>query len=103
MFAEPVPHPKLLGQLSKSDNSYILIDDDDDGVCFVLDQHAELDFYNATALKQQSMCRHIVPLGHIFPIPSQPVFVLTPLCRVLNVKATDIALTRPGFAPTICT
>jgi hypothetical protein len=55
----------------------------------------ELDFYNARALKQQSVCRHIVPLGHIFPIPSQSVFVLTPLWRVLNVKATYIALTRP--------
>ena len=27
---------------------------DDDEVCFVLDQHAELDFYSASSLKQQS-------------------------------------------------
>ena len=26
---------------------------DDDEVCFVLDQHAELDYYSASALKQR--------------------------------------------------
>ena len=41
-------------------------DDDDDDVLFVLDQHAELDFYNANSLKQQSAGRHVAPLGHIF-------------------------------------
>jgi hypothetical protein len=40
---------------------------------FVLDQHAKLDFYSASLLKQ-----HIAPLGHIIPILSQPVFVLSP-------------------------
>jgi len=28
---------------------------DDDEVCFVLDQHAELNFYSANSLKQESM------------------------------------------------
>ena len=28
---------------------------DDDEVCFVLDQHTELDFYSASSLKQQSL------------------------------------------------
>jgi hypothetical protein len=42
-----------------------------------LDQHAELDFYSATPLKQQSMGRHVTPLGHIL-ISSHPVFTLTP-------------------------
>ena len=37
----------------------------DDEVCFVLDQHAELDFYSASSLKQQSAGRHVAPLGHI--------------------------------------
>jgi hypothetical protein len=45
--------------------------DDDDEVCFVLDQHAELDFYSASLLKQQSVGRHVAPLGHIIPIPNQ--------------------------------
>ena len=40
---------------------------------FVLDQHAELGFYNASSLKQQSTARHVAPLGHIILIPSQPV------------------------------
>jgi hypothetical protein len=47
---------------------------DDDEVCFVLDQHAQLDFYSAGSLKQQSTDRHVTPHGHISLIPSQPVF-----------------------------
>ena len=50
---------------------------DDDEVHFVLDKHAELDFYSARSLKQQSAGRHVAPLGHIL-IPSQPVFALSP-------------------------
>ena len=45
---------------------------------FVLDQHAELDFYNARTLKQQSVCGHVAPLWHIILIPSQPIFAPTP-------------------------
>ena len=56
--------------------SYIQLFDDE--VRFVLDQHAELDFYSASSLKQQSANRHVAPLGHIILIPSQPVFALTP-------------------------
>ena len=41
-----------------------------------LDQHAELYFYSARSLKQQSAGRHVAPLGHIILIPSQPVFAL---------------------------
>jgi hypothetical protein len=51
---------------------------DDDEVLFVLDQHAELDFYIASSLKQQSAGRHVAPLGHIILIPSQPIFALSP-------------------------
>jgi len=47
-------------------------------VRFVLDQHAELDFYSARLLKQQSAGRHVAPLGHIILIPSQPVFAFSP-------------------------
>jgi hypothetical protein len=50
---------------------------DDDEVRFVLDQHAELDFYSASSLKQQSAGRHVAPLGHIILIPSQSVFTLS--------------------------
>jgi hypothetical protein len=50
---------------------------DDDEVRFVLDQHAELDFYSASSLKQQSAGRHVAPLGHIILIPSQPVLTLS--------------------------
>jgi hypothetical protein len=49
---------------------------DDDEVRFVLDQHAELDFYRASSLKQQFAGRHVTRLGHIILIPSQPVFDL---------------------------
>ena len=51
---------------------------DDDEVRFVLDQHAELDFYNASSLKQQSADRDVAPLEHIILIPSKPVFALSP-------------------------
>ena len=37
----------------------------DDEVHFVLDQHAELEFYSTSSLKQQSVGRHVSPLGHI--------------------------------------
>jgi hypothetical protein len=50
----------------------------DDEVCFVLDQHAELDFYSASSLKQQSTGRHVAPLRYIILIRSQPVFALSP-------------------------
>ena len=36
---------------------------DDDDVRFVLDQHAYLDFYSASSLKQQSDDRHITHTG----------------------------------------
>ena len=48
-----------------------------DEVRFVLDQHAELDLYSASSLKQQFTGRHVAPLGHIILIPSKPVFALT--------------------------
>ena len=51
---------------------------DDDEVRFVLDQHAELDFYSASSLKQQSVDRHVAPLWYIILIPSQPVFAFSP-------------------------
>ena len=51
---------------------------DDDEVHFVLDQHAELDFYSASSLKQQSVGRYVAPLGHIILILRQHVFALSP-------------------------
>jgi hypothetical protein len=79
---------------------------DDDDVRFVLDQNAELDFCSARLLKQQSAGRHVSPLGHIIPIPSQPVFDLTLSFYVLTEEATNanllvFDLTRTGLEPTI--
>ena len=39
---------------------------DNEEICFVLDQHAKLDFYSASSLKQQSVDRYVVPLWHIW-------------------------------------
>ena len=50
----------------------------DDGVHFVLDQHAMLNFYSASSLKQQSMGRHIALLRYIILILNQTVFVFIP-------------------------
>ena len=44
--------------------SYIWWDDD---ICFVLDQHAQLDLYSASSLKQQSANRHVAPLKTHYP------------------------------------
>jgi hypothetical protein len=70
-----------------------------------LDQHVELDIYSASSLKQQSVGRHVAPLGHIIPTPSQPVFALTPYCCMLSGEATitnflAFGLTRPGIEHT---
>ena len=35
---------------------------DYDDIRLVLDQHAKLDFYSASSLKQQSMGRYVAPL-----------------------------------------
>jgi hypothetical protein len=56
---------------------------DDDDARFVLDQHAELDFYSSSSPKQ-SVGRHVAPLGHIILIPSQPVFALSSYCCILR-------------------
>jgi hypothetical protein len=37
-------------------------------ILFVLEQHAELDFYSANSLKQQSAVGHVTPLRHIILI-----------------------------------
>ena len=75
-------------------------------LCTVLDQHAELDFYSASWLKQRSSDRHVAPLGHIILIPGQPVFALSPECCVLSGEATNtnflvFGLTLSGLESTI--
>ena len=74
----------------------------DDEVCFVLDQHVELDFYSTSSLKQQSMVTHVAPLRHIILIQSQPVLALSPYCCVLSREATNtnfivFSLTQSGL------
>ena len=64
--------------LARSWREQVNFQRDDNEVRFVLDQHAELDFYSASSLKQQSAGRHVTPLEHIILIPRQLVFVLTP-------------------------
>jgi hypothetical protein len=61
---------------------------------------------SAGSQKQQFSGRHVDPLGHIILIPSQPVFVLSPLCCVISGEAINtncivFGLTRPGLEPTI--
>ena len=62
---------------------------DDDEARFVLDPHTQLDLHSASSLKQQSVGRHVAPLGHIIIMPSQPVFALSPECCVLSEEATN--------------
>ena len=59
--------------------TFIYIQWNGDDVSFVRDQHAYLDIYCASSLKQQSADGHFIPLlRYIFLIPCQPVFALTP-------------------------
>ena len=48
-----------------------------DEVHLVIDQHAEVNCYSTSSLKQQSEGRHVAPLGHIIMIPIQPVAALS--------------------------
>jgi len=70
---------------------------DDDDVHFVLEQHAELDFYSATSLKQQLAGRYVAPIILI------QGFALTPYCCMLGGEATNtnfivfFGLVRPGL------
>ena len=50
---------------------------DNNDILFVLDQHAELNLYSASSLKQQNMDRHVVQLWHIILILSKPVVALS--------------------------
>ena len=73
---------------------------------FVLDQQAQFDLHNAGSQKQQSMGRHVTPLGHIILISSQPVFALTPqYCMVSKQAAYTnfivFAMTLPRLKTTI--
>jgi hypothetical protein len=49
-------------------------------------KHSWLDNYSAGS---QSADRHVSSLGHIYLIPSQPVFVISPLCWVLSGEAAN--------------
>ena len=40
---------------------------------YIEDQHAELNFYSAISMKQQSMDRRVASLGHIILSLSEPV------------------------------
>jgi hypothetical protein len=51
---------------------------DDDEIRFVLDKHASLDIYTGSVIsrKQQSVDRHVAPLWHISPIPSNQSLII---------------------------
>ena len=51
---------------------------------FFQSDYDELPLYTRPTLKQQSVDRHVDPLGHIILIPSQPVFPLSPYICVLS-------------------
>jgi hypothetical protein len=75
-------------ELYHGENKLILKLDDGE-VRFVPDQHADMDFYCASSLKQQSADRYVAPLRHIILIPSQPVFALSPIKIQLRTTRTS--------------
>jgi hypothetical protein len=85
-----------------ANTSYIWWDDDD--VHFVLDQHAELDFYSASSLTQQSAGRHVAPLETHYPDSEPTDFYSYSLMLSGEAAITNcivIGLTRTGLASTI--
>jgi hypothetical protein len=59
MLVSSVVNHGFKPQSSKTENYKI---GDNNDIRFVLDQHAELNLYSASSLKQQSMDRHVVQL-----------------------------------------
>ena len=73
---------------------------DNDEIRFLLDQHAGLDFYSGSSLKQQSTDRHVAPFGTLFWFRAyqSSLFLLN---TVLSGEATNtgfklFGLTRLG-------
>jgi hypothetical protein len=60
---------------------------DDDDVRFLLDQHAELNFHNASSPKQHSVGRDVSPPGHIILTPNSPDFGFCHICNMLRGEA----------------
>jgi len=56
--------------------------------CFVKDQHAQLDFYSASSLKQQSTDRHVTPLLTHYP-DSKPIGLCTCKWSIWN-RSVDL-------------
>jgi hypothetical protein len=89
--------------------SYIILGTNDiwwdyDDFRFVLDQHAWLDFFSASSVKQQFAGMHVAPLRHIILSPNQPVFVIDAYCLAANTTCMVSGLTRPRLEHTIyCT
>ena len=78
---------------------------DDDEIRFVLDQHAELDFYSASLLKQQSADRHIyaclsTPKYYSDSEPTSPCTFSLMLSREANTNFVIFGSTQPGLEPT---
>ena len=62
--------------------------DNDDNVPFVLYQHAELDFYKASSLKQQSADRHFIPSLPDFSFQAYQILLLLLSIARLTEKQT---------------
>ena len=55
-------------------------------VIIVLDQYTDLDFYNASSLKQQAVCRHVAQLAYIirFRANQSLLLLLSAACLAEN-------------------
>jgi hypothetical protein len=60
----------------------LIFNKNNDEVRFVLDLHAEFDFYSDSPLKQRSTGRHVAPLGYIIRIQANQflLFLLNATC-----------------------
>ena len=68
---------------------------------FVPDQY-DLDSNSANLPKEQSVYRHVAPLGNTIPIPSQPVFALIPFyCMHSTREASNTSTNFKVFGFTL--
>ena len=89
-------------QLYHGENK-LLLQWDDDEVCFVLDQHAELEFYSASSLKQQLRVDMSLHSDTLFWFRANQSLLFLRMFReeATNTNFIVFGLTRPGLEPNI--
>ena len=74
-----------------------------DNVCFILAQHAQLDFYSSSSLTQQSTHRHVVPFFPSLKVNQSLFSLLDAICLAKSsphnemLTLLDVQACEKGF------